>query len=112
MSYQGWKTKATWDLHLWLNEDPYFDEICGALINHVSDNRQLADNLKDVATEYIYNQAWGEDQESPGDLASQLLLTAIDDIDWHEIATHRFEQWLEQYGDDIFYEEEEEDEDD
>ena len=73
----GWKNHATWLINVWTDGD---DEI--ARISQASGNRyDRTQALKEYVTEYYLERA--TDKAS---LMSDLLSSALCDVDWYELA--------------------------
>jgi hypothetical protein len=77
--YNGWKNYQTWNVNLWLQEsgvtDDFFEE------SRRMDIYQLADHIRQT-----FDEIWPIPDES-GPLAD-LLGSALDAVDWCEIAEH------------------------
>lgn len=95
MTWQGWSNKETWDVHLWLNEDPYLMESIVEQIEGDENELEVLDIIEATVTGYIYDLAFGEDRNDPGNLATQLLHTAMSAIEWRAIALNRYEDIME-----------------
>lgn len=94
--YQGWTNHATWATALWIdNEEGFYNE-SRRIIREAADGQpeegmkkySAARALKEWMEEFLY-----EAQEKLGaSLWSDLLSSAMDDVNWEEIA----ENWLEE----------------
>lgn len=94
MSYQNFKNKETWAVHLWIGEDPYLSEAIVERIDPDDSKEDVEDIIQDVVTEYIRDLAYGEEQNAPPNLASDLIETAISGINWRELASIRYEEFI------------------
>jgi len=77
--YNGWTNYATWRVNLELIDGYYIDE---ANTQEVAD---IANNLREYAEECV---SLGQLE---GSLALSYALAFLDDVNWHEIATHFIE---------------------
>jgi len=110
MSYEGWNNKETWDVHLWIREDP---QILGSMVNayifqaeeegwiHAKEEIQwmtVADDLKNMIPEYVYDLMGGEKLQG---MASQLLQTALSSVDYDELGKSYHDEIVEAVQEEI-----------
>lgn len=109
--YQGWKNYTTWGMALVFDNDrdiyEYFRAQIQELADEAADSEQvgegiwtekefvkfsLSDDMKQFVEDWV-EQAQENIKEGPGaSLVSQLLSSAMDEVDWHEIAEHYMEE--------------------
>ena len=94
--YQGFKNYPTWAVHLWIGEEPYWQEriadsiLTGRTLEYASQISHLADIIKDMISEdtvSILYDVEGEGSAPQVGLAADLFNYAIGEVDWREIAT-------------------------
>ena len=87
-TYNGWSNYETWNCNLWLDNDNYFNSVC---------NQKALDLANDVVTKdesiYILSNFIKEilDENMPENkpsVYSDLLQSAISNINFYEIAEH------------------------
>jgi hypothetical protein len=81
--YNGWTNYATWRVNLEMFDGQPLDSIDAG-----SDSYDVANDLRDLAHEYIHEQGSG--------LALDYALAFLSDVNWHEIAQHQIEAYREQ----------------
>jgi len=90
-TYNGWSNRETWTVNLWTSNDErfvaYIDEqareiICGCLEND-EDQDAATSSLGTCIQEYV-----GDNEPSTAGLYSDLLASALEAVDWDEIAGH------------------------
>ena len=75
--YQGWTNYETWLANLWLTNTEALHNFCHHLITTAPTQADAASNLNTYVTE--------QNPITEASLFSDLLITALDRIDWHEI---------------------------
>jgi len=80
--YNGWTNYATWRVNLEMFDGQPLDNIRAD-----SDPHYVANDIRDLAHDYIYEQASG--------LALDYALAFISDVNWREIARHMIEDYRE-----------------
>jgi len=80
--YNGWTNYATWRVNLEMFDGQPLDSI-----DADSDLHDVANDLRDLAHEYIHEQGSG--------LALGYALAFLSDVNWHEIARHMIEDYRE-----------------
>jgi hypothetical protein len=88
MAYNGWTNYETWNVALWIDNEPGSYEQRRDLARAARNAWQLADSLRDWIL---------EDAPNLGGLYGDLLGAALGEVNWQEIA----ENWYaEEHGDD------------
>jgi hypothetical protein len=85
MSYNGWKNYETWAVKLWLDND---ESLYHTAMNLVEDEHEDASDLADSIQSFIDEIA----PEVTG-LFSDLLNSALSEVDWVEIAESYISDW-------------------
>jgi hypothetical protein len=80
--YNGWTNYATWRVNLEMFDGQPLDNISAD-----SDPHYVANDIRDLAHDYIYEQASG--------LALDYALSFLSDVNWREIARHMIEDYRE-----------------
>ena len=82
MSYNGWTNYETWNVALWINNEPTTYEERYRLARHARNAGELADTLK----------AWVHDMapDLGASMFSDLLNAALGVVNWDEIASSRY----------------------
>lgn len=77
-AFNGWANRSTWLFHQWLKHDQdssrYWKERAETMDRH-----DLVEALKDVHTEQAH--------EMPDGWRKEIVLSAVHDVDWREIAS-------------------------
>jgi hypothetical protein len=88
-TYNGWSNYATWRVNLEIFDgfDPtsYFSNLCA------DDAYGLGQSLKQYAEEVIF-----ECSEVPEGLAQDYARAFLDEVNWHEIAKHMIDDYIEE----------------
>lgn len=79
MGYNGWSNKATWDVALILDNSSGLDAEAMAIAGEHGDHVQADDALRELV------EGLCEELHPAGDLVSQLVSTALAQVDWREI---------------------------
>lgn len=99
VTYNGWTNYETWCVNLWLNQDSYFfDEMKERLDFDDEDKDEDEDDLENRREELISQAAEeikshiieGNPVTEPS-LYSDLLNTALKEVNWEEIAKENLE---------------------
>jgi hypothetical protein len=99
MGYQGWTNYETWAVNLWLsNEEPLYRDLVD-MARDADDADELAQSIRS----YVDNMA----PDLGASLWSDLLTSALGEVDWDEIAKS---WWEDEHDDDDKDDEDEEDE--
>lgn len=109
MSYQGWTNYPTWCIHLWITNDEssynsWLDEARTALEENAPDcdeddgcvKASVANATHDLAERLKDSYEWQLDDLKLEGFWSDLVRSALSDVDWHEVAA----ALLEEVGDD------------
>ena len=80
--YNGWTNYATWRVNLEMFDGQPLDNISA-----VSDPHDVANDIRDLALEYIGEQGSG--------LALDYAEAFLADVNWYEIARHMIEDYRE-----------------
>jgi hypothetical protein len=83
-SYNGWTNYETWNVALWIDNEPGTYEESRDMARHARSERDLATAL----------QSWVEDMapDLGASMFSDLLNAALSEVDWDEIAEHFYEE--------------------
>lgn len=79
MAYSGFTNLATYQVHMWMGQMFDGDAEDGVDIT--------ADYVREVTTEYVYEQLGGRDM-LPSGLVSDIIGCALGSVDWEELAEH------------------------
>ena len=82
-TYNGWTNYETWLVSLWTDGDWYITELAATSEDHRGEASQA---LKEYVQETYQNKA-----DSKATLASDLLNTAMSEVNWYEIMESRKE---------------------
>jgi len=98
MSYNGWANYETWAVVLWLDNDEgsyrYCRELAERAIDEAGDCRQVEQGIwtEEQAARFTLADALEQEHtEGMPELSgvySDLLLSALGSVDWHEVAAH------------------------
>jgi len=80
--YQGWSNCETWCVALWLDNDQFAYEYWQEQAEEIGDNHKLARALKAVFEDT-------NPLAADSGLHSDLLRSALQEVDWYEIAESR-----------------------
>ena len=86
--YNGWRNYETWVVNLWLTNDEVSYNYLYDLARETPNKGELAEILKDDTEDRYYDLQ--DNSEVPG-MFQDLLLRAINRVDWIEIAEHALE---------------------
>jgi hypothetical protein len=78
-TYNGWRNRETWLLHLWLTNDEGTSADVSTLVRGADDRLEAVDALAD----YVDQLCFGD--ECQASLANDLLRSALGAVDWREI---------------------------
>lgn len=78
-NYNGWANYETWNLHLWLSNDPACQEMAEELCEGL-EPYEAAERLKEWAQEYVDSLGIGPS------FASDMLNASLSQVDWREVA--------------------------
>ena len=83
-TYNGWTNYETWNVALWIDNEPGSYEDARDMARHARDEYALAKALK----------GWVEDMapDLGASMFSDLLTAALGKVDWDEIAGHYYEE--------------------
>jgi len=76
--YNGWKNYETWDVVLWIDNDQGLQEEVLDLGREVAEDAPFADNIKEII------EAMAPELEAS--MFSDLLNSALSEVDWYELA--------------------------
>lgn len=79
MSYNGWKNYETWAVSLWLNNEEGTHVELRDILRRELDNYKAADIIKDWVNEMAPDMG--------ATLWADLMMAALSEVDWVEIAT-------------------------
>ena len=101
MSYNGWTNYETWAVNLWMSDSEmqagYWQGVAEAIVSEYSDESEvdhLAQATRELA-EQMKNEYQSEMPEVSG-VWADLLGSAIERVDWREIAAHLVEAAAEE----------------
>ena len=82
--YNGWTNHETWLVNLWLNDcvDSLPEEL------GTTDTASIAEAIRELVEEII----WG-DEVPAADLATDLMISALDAVNWRELAEYVVEEY-------------------
>ncbi len=83
-TYQGWHNYETWAVALWLDNEQGSQEEAREIATRPVHAWEAARDLKDWLDECM--------PDLGGTLWSDLLRSAFDSVDWHEVAEHYREE--------------------
>ncbi len=83
-TYNGWTNYETWLVSLWTDGDWYITELAATSEDHKGEASQA---LKEYVQETYLNKA-----DNKATLASDLLNTAMSEVNWYEIMESRKEE--------------------
>jgi len=88
MSYNGWSNYETWNVSLWIDNEPSTYEEARDMARQARSEGDLARALKD----------WVQDMapDLGASMFSDLLSAALGEVDWYEIASHYYEEMHEE----------------
>lgn len=109
MPYQGWANHATWGTALILDNEEgvqrYFFERARELAKEAPEREEqkywteedyveftLADEIKEQVEQVVNESVEGIDIEFRRLMVSQLMQTALGEVNWHEVARHFIEE--------------------
>ena len=94
-SYNGWTNYETWNVALWIDNDPGTYQEAREMARRAPSEGRLAKDL----------QGWVEEMapDLGASMFADLLSAALSEVDWYEIAAHYYE---EEHQDDETEEEE------
>jgi hypothetical protein len=87
VEYNGWTNYETWLVKLWLDNEPSTYELQRELTNAHRQPSKIADALKDYIEE--------NSPVSEAGLYTDLLNSALSEVDWYSIAEHCVADFLE-----------------
>lgn len=84
MTYSGWTNYETWNVGLWLDNEPSTYEDARRIVRGESDDWQAGKDLR----EYVESLPEIESVISGASMASDLLGAALSEVAWGEIVAH------------------------
>jgi hypothetical protein len=81
--YNGWTNRETWLVNLWIDNEPALSECVANDAVNYPELYDLSAQIKDNVEAFIF----GDD--APACLATDLIYTALADVNWREIAQHK-----------------------
>ena len=85
--HNGWSNYDTWCVNLWLTNDQKTDQLLTEIVLSKQENFKKADELKD----FVVNTGSIAKIFEDASLASDLLGSALEDVDWLEIIENHLE---------------------
>ena len=98
-AYNGWSNYETWLAALWIDNEGYAggsDEILEHTRDALQDNEGDVDATADEIADGIRNEIDEMWINQPAGLATDLLRSAVEAVNWHEIARHYVDQAREE----------------
>ncbi len=90
--YNGWTNYETWCAALWIDNDG-MGEIFRERMQELTEVEDMdTDERKENLAEYIKEMIEENNPVQDASMYSDLLTTALQEIDWYEIAEHYFEE--------------------
>jgi len=90
-TYKGWANRETWTVNLGLSKDEscaaYIDEQAREIIGECLERDHDADEATTSLAEAIQEHV-EENAPPAAELYADLLASALEDVDWNEIAAH------------------------
>lgn len=99
MSYNGYPNYETWIAQLWISNDKSFYRMVQELAReHIDSRYHLATAIEAAIKDYALDSLV---EKKYGTMISDLLMSAIAEIDWRTLARHAMESILDEALDDI-----------
>lgn len=109
-SYNGWSSYETWNVKLWLDNDQYLQEWQEETVKHSRDvinrynrlSQTMRDSkfvLADMVKDYVTDTDNGLIPDLGATMASDLLGSALDNVNWVEIAESMLSDYEEEQED-------------